>query len=80
MEQIGDEPLEEYRRVLEEKVNITSTKRGCGTPSHAVAIYEQTMKGLSYFYPQRIFEADGNLTIRVHVKMYFVASVKFCTL
>ena len=26
---------------------------------HSVETYEQTEKGLSYFYPKRLLEADG---------------------
>ena len=53
LEQSGDGPLEKYRRVLNEKVNVTSNKRGFRTNSHSVATYEQVKKGLSYFYPKK---------------------------
>ena len=33
--------------------NLTSTNRGVRTINHMVATYEQTKKGLSYFYPKR---------------------------
>ena len=59
LEQSGDGPLEKYRKVLDEGVNITSTNRGFRTKDHAVATYEQTKRGLSYFYPKRIVEMDG---------------------
>ena len=59
LEQSGDGPLEKYRRVLNEKVNITSNNRGFRTNNHSVATYEQVKKGLSYFYPKRIVETDG---------------------
>ena len=58
-EQSGDGPLEKYRRVLNEKVNVTSNNRGFRTNNHSVATYEQVKKGLSYFYPKRIVETDG---------------------
>ena len=58
-EQSGDGPLEKYRKVLNEKVNITSNNRGFRTSNHSVATYEQVKKGLSYFYPKRIVETDG---------------------
>ena len=45
--------------VLDEFVNVTSTNRGFRTVQHGVATYEQTKKGLSYFYPKRIVDADG---------------------
>ena len=59
LEQSGDGPLEKYRRVLNEKVNVTSNKRRFRTNNHSVATYEQIKKGLSYFYPKGIVERDG---------------------
>ena len=53
LEQSGDVPLEKFRRGLNEKVNVTSNKRGFRTNNHSVATYEQVKKGLSYFYPKR---------------------------
>ena len=55
MEQTGDGPLEKYRRVMEKIINLTSTNRGFWTINHCVATYEQTKKGLSYFYPKQKF-------------------------
>ena len=57
LEQSGDGPLEKYRRVLNQKVNVTS-KRGFRTINHSVATYEQVRNCLFYSYPKRIFEAD----------------------
>ena len=51
--------MSKYRKLLEEAVNVTSTKRGFRTIPHSVATYEQTKKGLSDFYPKRIVEEDG---------------------
>ena len=62
LEQSGDGPLEKYRRVLNEKVNVTSNNRGFRTNNHSIATYEQVKKGLSYFYPKRIVEIDRNHT------------------
>ena len=45
--------------VLNEAVKLKSTNRGFKTINHAVATYEQTKKGLSYFYPEREVECDG---------------------
>ena len=59
LEQSGDGPLEKYRRVLNEKVNVTSNNRGFRTNNHSVATYEQVKKGLSYFYTKPIVESDG---------------------
>ena len=59
MEQSGDGPLEKYRRVLNEKVNVTPNNRGFRTNNPSVATYEQVKEGLSYFYPKRIVETDG---------------------
>ena len=63
LEQIGDGPMEKYRRVLNEKVNVTSNKRGFRTNHHSVATCEQVEKGLSYFYPKRLVETD-----RIHTQ------------
>ena len=51
--------MTKYRKVLEEAVNVTSTNRGFRTMKHSVATYEQTKKGLAYFYPKRLVEEDG---------------------
>ena len=59
LEQSGDGPLEKYRGVLNENVNVTSNNRGFRTSSRSVATYEQNKKGLSYFYPERNVESDG---------------------
>ena len=59
LEQSGDGPLEKYRKVLNEKVNVFSNNRKFRTNSHSAATYEQVKKGLSYFYPKRIVENDG---------------------
>ena len=48
-EKSGEGPLEKYRRVLNETVNVTSNNRGFRTNNHSVATYEQVNKGLSYF-------------------------------
>ena len=55
----GDGPMSKYRRVLDEAINFTSTNRGFRTINHMVATYEQTKKGLSYFYPKRQVQDDG---------------------
>ena len=44
LELSGDGPLENYRLVLDEKVNFTLTNRGFRTNNHAVATYEQVEK------------------------------------
>ena len=59
LEQSGDGPLEKYRRVLNENVNVSSNNRGFRTNNHSVATYEQVKEGLSYFYPKPIVESDG---------------------
>ena len=62
LEQSGDGPLENSRKVLNEQVNVTSKNRGFPTNNHSVATYEQVKKGLSYLYPKRIVESDGTHT------------------
>ena len=59
LEETGNGPLPKYRRVMDEAVNIKSTNRGFRTVNHNVVTYEQTKKGLSYFYPKRIVQSDG---------------------
>ena len=59
LEDSVDGPMAKYRQVLDELVNLKSTNRGFKTINHAVATYEQTKKGLSYFYPKREVECDG---------------------
>ena len=49
LEQNGDGLLEKHRRVLNEKVNVTSNNRGFRTNNHSVATYEKILKSLSYF-------------------------------
>ena len=59
LENCGDGPMAKYRKILGEFINVTSTNRGFRTVHHSVATYEQTKKGLSYFYPNRIVDAGG---------------------
>ena len=58
LEDFADGPMSKYRKVLQEAVNVTSTKRGFRTIQLSVATYEQTKKGLSYFYPRGIVEEN----------------------
>ena len=51
--------MSKYRRVLDEAVNLTSSSRGFISINDMVATYEQTKKGLSYFYPKRQVQDDG---------------------
>ena len=60
LEDCGDGgPMSKYRKVLEEAVDVTLTNRAFRTIQHSVATYEQTKKGLSYFYPKRTVEQNG---------------------
>ena len=68
LEQSGDGPLEKYRRVLNEKVNVTSNNRGFRTNNHSVATYEQVKKGFAYFHPKRLTETDGRLISPLNLK------------
>ena len=45
---------------------VTPTNRGFRTFQHSAATYEQTEKGLSYFYPKTIIE-DGIHTKPLHL-------------
>ena len=51
--------FQKHRKVLDESLNVIPAIRVFLTFSHSVATYEQTMKGLSYFYPERIVEKNG---------------------
>ena len=59
--------MSKYRKVLQGAVNVTSTNRVFQTIQHSFATYEQTEKGLSYFYPKRIVEEDGIHTKPLHL-------------
>ena len=67
LEDCGDGPRSRYHKVLQEAVNVTSTNRSFQTIRHGVALYEQTKKGLSYFYPKRIVEENG-----IHIKRFYL--------
>ena len=58
LEDSADSPMSKYRRLLDEAINLTSSNRGFRTINHMVATYEQTKKGLSYFYPKRQVQDD----------------------
>ena len=62
LEESADGPWDNYRCVLDEKINIKSTNRGFSTNNHTVGTYEQLKKGLFYCYPKWIVESDGNHT------------------
>ena len=49
---------------LDEFNNVFSTNIGLRTVNHGVATYEQTKKGLSYFYPKSFVDA-GSIHIRL---------------
>ena len=74
LEETGDGPMEKYRRVMDKIINLTLTNRGFRTINHCVATYEQTTKGLSYFYPKRVVLADG-----IHIGS-FSNNFSFCCL
>ena len=68
LEDCGDGgPMSKYCKVLQESVDVTSTNRGFRMIQHSIATYEQTKKGLSYFYPKRIAEEDGIHTKPLHL-------------
>ena len=67
VEENGDGTMEKYRRVMDEIINLISTNRGFRTINHCVATYEQSKKGLSYFYPKRIVQSDGIHTAPLNI-------------
>ena len=44
LEENSDGPLQKYRRVLDDAVNIASTNRGFRTMNHQILTYEQTKR------------------------------------
>ena len=69
--------MAKYRNVLDEFINVISTNRRFRTVHHSVATYEQTKKGLSYFYPKRIVDADGIHTRPSNLKTILICIVCF---
>ena len=67
LEDCGDGPMSEYRKLLQEAVNVTSNNRGFRTNQHSVDTYEQSKKGLSFFYPKTIVKEDGIHTKPLHL-------------
>ena len=53
LEESGEGPLEMYRRVLNEKVNVTSNNRGFRRNNHSVATYEQVKKIFPIFIQRK---------------------------
>ena len=58
-------------------VNVTSTNRGFRTIQHSVATYEQTKKGLSFFYPKRIVEEYGIHTKPLYLSVLLTVLIVF---
>ena len=47
LEEINDEPLQKYGKVLDEALNVSSNNRGFKTVNHQNLTYEESKKGLS---------------------------------
>ena len=77
LEDCGDGPMAKYRKLLDEFIIVTSTNRGFRTVHHSVATYEQSKKGLSYFYPKRIVDADGIHTPPLNLYTNLLCTVIF---
>ena len=67
--------MSNYRKVLEEAVNVTSTNRGFRTIQHSVSTYDRRKKGLSYFYPKRLVEEDGIHTKPLHLQVLIIVLI-----
>ena len=78
LEQSGDRPLEKYRSVWNEEVNVTSNNRGFRTNNHSVATYEQVKKVLSYNYRKRIIESVGIHTQPLKLKETHSIFISYC--
>ena len=74
LEDCGYSSMTKYRKVLDEFINVTSTERGFRTVHHSVVTYVQTNKGLSYFCPKRIVDADGihNRPLNLYTILLFI--------
>ena len=59
--------MSKYRKVLQDAVNVSSTNREFRSLQHSVATYEQTKKGLFYFYPKEIIEENEIHTKPIHL-------------
>ena len=66
-EDSDDGPMAKYQKVMIEQENVTSANRGFRTKDHSIATYEQTKKGLSFFYPKRFVERDGIHTLPLNI-------------
>ena len=76
LEDCGDGgPMSKYPKVLEETVNVISNNIGFRTIQHSVATYEQTKKGLSYFYPKRIVEEVGIHTKPLRLQIWILVFI-----
>ena len=51
--------MSNYRRGLNEAINLTNANGGIITVSQMVATFEQTKEGLNNFYPKRQVPDDG---------------------
>ena len=71
LEQTGDDFLEKYRKVVDERVNITSTNRDFRTIDHTVETYEQTKRELLYFHSNGVIEEDGIQTTPLNLHHFF---------
>ena len=67
--------MSNYREVLQEAVNLTSTNKGFRTIQHSVGTYGQTKEGFSYFYPETIVEEDGIHTKPLQLNLIIVLIV-----
>ena len=77
LEDCGDGSLAEYREMLDQFINLTSTKRGSPTVHHSVASYEQTKRGQYYFYPRSNVDADGLHTLPLNLQTVLFCMVTF---
>ena len=73
LEDCGDGPMSKYRNFLHKFINVISTNRCFRTVHHIVATYKQTEKGLSYFYPKRIGDADD-----IHTSLFNLKTILSC--
>ena len=69
LEDSGDGHLSKNRKVLESVTLATTSNRGFRTLQRAVAIFEQTKKGFSNFYPERNVQQEGIHTLLLIIQL-----------
>ena len=92
LESSGDGPMSNYRNVLGETVNVTSTNHGFCTIDHVVSTYEQTEKHSLLFLPSVLFRTmeftltrpltvysfQDTFVLGLYIILFFYLKIIFC--